>query len=83
MSTIEFTVHVAEEGEDIEDPQFLLDQIVGKHAVVDVEGYRFYGTVQPSDVLADLARAYEEQRRPGSNHLMTESLARAIEQVLA
>lgn len=82
MSTIIFTVNVIED--DIEDPQDLLDQIVGKRAVVDTEGYRFYGVVQAAEsVLADLARAYEEQRRPGSNHLMTEPLAQAIEALLA
>jgi hypothetical protein len=34
------------------------------------------------EALADLARAYEDQRRPGYNHLMTDTLARAIERVL-
>lgn len=36
-----------------------------------------------NNAIDDLARAYEEQRRPGNNHLMTEALALAIEQVLA
>lgn len=32
--------------------------------------------------LTDLARAYENQRRPGYNHLMTQELAEAIEALL-
>ena len=38
--------------------------------------------VSLTEARADLARAYEEQRRPGTNHLMTEALAQAIEALL-
>lgn len=42
----------------------------------------FGDEVESLPPLADLARAYEEQRRPGHNHLMTQDLATAIERVL-